>query len=89
MTESTTGIEGTMIDESDVIKVLEQVTGQRLPEAGGETRLFEELKLDSTVVLEVLMSIEDDLGVSFDPEDLEPRHLTTVNTLTAFLREYV
>lgn len=75
-----------MIQEKDVIRVLEQVLGQELPEATGDTRLFEELSLDSTSTLEVLMRIEEDLGGSFDPESLEPEHLTSVASLTGFIR---
>ncbi|NMO53360.1 acyl carrier protein [Actinoplanes sp. TBRC 11911] len=75
-----------MIQESDVIKVLEQVLERELPDVDGGTRLLEELSLDSTAVLEVLMAIEESLGVSFDPEDLEPQHLNSVSALTEFVR---
>ncbi|MGW1162872.1 acyl carrier protein [Streptomyces sp. NPDC002513] len=75
-----------MVDEKDVIEVLEKVLGKDLPEATGQTRLFEDLSLDSTAALEVLMAIEENLGIAFDPESLEPEHLNTVGHLTAFIR---
>lgn len=74
------------IQDKDIIRVLEQALSRELPEATGETRLFEELNLDSTAVLEVLMAIEEELGVAFDPESLEPEHLTSVSALTQFIR---
>jgi acyl carrier protein len=75
-----------VVQEKDVINVLEQVLGRELPEATGETRLFEDLSLDSTAALEVLMVIEEKLGVAFDPESLEPEHLLSVGRLTTFVQ---
>ncbi|MDF3292673.1 acyl carrier protein [Streptomyces silvisoli] len=74
------------IQDRDLINVLEQVLATDLPDATGETKLFEELSLDSTAVLEVLMAIEEELGVSFDPDSLEPEHLISVSALTEFIR---
>jgi acyl carrier protein len=75
-----------VIQESDVVKVLEQVLGKDLSDVSADTELFGELNLDSTAVLEILMAIEEQMGVSFDPETLEPGHLKSVGTLTDFIR---
>ena len=53
-----------------------------LPE---DTRLFADLGMDSTNALELLMSIEDELGITFDADTLEHRHLETIASLTDYL----
>lgn len=50
-----------------------------------DTRLFAELGLDSTNALELLMTIEDEFGIEFDPGALELTHLESVGTLTKYL----
>ena len=45
-----------------------------------ETRLFEDLHLDSTSVLTLLMALEDALGVEADPEALDMDDFRTVGT---------
>lgn len=52
---------------------------------GESTRLFEDLGLDSTSVLELLLEVEDDLGVEFDADTLEQHHFETVGTLAAYV----
>jgi acyl carrier protein len=51
------------------------------------TRLFDDLGLDSTTVLELLMQLEEDLSIEFDSDNLEQHHFETVGTLAAFLTE--
>ncbi|NNN31053.1 acyl carrier protein [Streptomyces sp. S3(2020)] len=51
------------------------------------SRLFDELGLDSTTVLGLLMTIEEELGIEFDTDDLEQRHFESVGTLAALVRE--
>jgi acyl carrier protein len=70
-----------------VVRALSRVLGRELPGVTAETRLFEELNLDSTSVLELLMAIEDDLSVDFDPEGLEQRHFESVGSLSEFVRD--
>ncbi|MET8139926.1 acyl carrier protein [Sphaerisporangium sp. NPDC005288] len=50
-----------------------------------QTRLFEDLALDSTGVLELLMQLENDLGAEFDPETLEPADFENVESLVAYV----
>jgi len=50
-----------------------------------ETRLFDDLDFDSTSVLELLMQLETDLGVEFDPETLDPSDFETVGALAGYI----
>ncbi|MFF4806500.1 acyl carrier protein [Streptomyces sp. NPDC001351] len=53
-----------------------------------DTRLFEDLHLDSTTSLELLMAMEDSFGLVVDPETLDMDDFETVGTFAAFvLRE--
>lgn len=71
-----------------MIKALEQVLGRELDSADGQTRLFEDLNMDSTAVLEVLMAVEDELRISFDPDSLQIKDLTSVGTLADYIRTH-
>jgi acyl carrier protein len=51
-----------------------------------DTRLFEDLNLDSTTVIELLMALEDVLGILVDPDTLEPKHFTTVGALADYVQ---
>ena len=51
------------------------------------TRLFDDLGLDSTSVLELLMRLEDEIGVEFDTDTLEQRHFESVATLADYVAE--
>ncbi|GGZ46606.1 acyl carrier protein [Streptomyces inusitatus] len=46
-----------------------------------DTRLFEDLFLDSTSVLELLVTLEDLTGLEVDPEELDMDDFRTVGTL--------
>ncbi|WP_158883751.1 acyl carrier protein [Amycolatopsis anabasis] len=50
-----------------------------------ETRLFEELGLDSVNTLELLMQLEEQLEFQFDADTLEQRYLETVGTLASYV----
>ncbi len=68
--------------ESALTEVLER-------EVGGLTadvRLFEDLHLDSTSVMEMLMSLEDAMDIAIDPETLDMDDFQTVGTLTTYLQ---
>ncbi|MGW4424421.1 acyl carrier protein [Streptosporangium sp. NPDC004631] len=51
------------------------------------TRLFDDLGLDSTSVLELLMRLEDEIDVEFDTDTLEQRHFESVATLADYVSE--
>lgn len=69
----------------EILAALRVVLGTELAGAAEDTRLFEDLGLDSTTVLELLMTVEDRLGVELDAESLEQRHFSTVGTLSGFV----
>jgi acyl carrier protein len=61
--------------------VLGRVLKHDLPELSEDTRLMEDLNLDSTSVLELLLEIEDELGIQIDVEGIEQRDFATVGAL--------
>lgn len=73
------------LDRETVVKAtvsaLEETLGRALPEATEETSLFDELALDSTSVLGVLISLEDSLGIEIDADAITDEHLATLGGL--------
>ena len=69
-----------------IIAALEETL--RAPQVGitEETSLFNEIGLDSTGVLDVLMGVEASLGVEINSEDLEMKHFSSVGTLADYLQ---
>ncbi|UED82950.1 acyl carrier protein [Streptomyces profundus] len=47
--------------------------------------LFDDLGLDSTSVIELLMSLEDTVGLEIDPDELGPDVFRTVGSLTDYV----
>ena len=64
---------------------LSEVLQTDLDTLAEDTRLFEDLNLDSTTVIELLMALEDVLGILVDPDTLEPEHFTTVGKLADYV----
>jgi len=56
-----------------------------LPELTPQTRLFSDLALDSTSVIELLMALEDTLGLQIDPDELTPDVFETFGALTTYV----
>jgi acyl carrier protein len=54
-----------------------------------DTRLAEDLHLDSTTSLELLMGVEDRIGISVDPEQLDMADFKTVGTFAAMAQRYL
>ncbi|MCS1352492.1 acyl carrier protein [Mechercharimyces sp. CAU 1602] len=55
-----------------------------------KTSLFDDLALDSTSVLELLMVLEDEVeGLYVDPETLEPHHFETVGSLATYIESHL
>jgi len=50
-----------------------------------DLNLFEAELLDSLAIIEVLVEIEDRLGIALQPTDLERSDMATVNNLVKFL----
>lgn len=67
-----------------VSAVLAKVLGRALPSLADETALIDDLGLDSTQVLELLMDLEEKLGVEFDFDVLEQDDIETLGSITNF-----
>ncbi|MCX5393998.1 phosphopantetheine-binding protein [Streptomyces sp. NBC_00094] len=71
---------------TDIIAALRDgigaVTGRQIVDLPEDTRLFDDLDLDSTSMLELLVEIEEALQVEVDPDDMQIVDLQTVGTLT-------
>jgi acyl carrier protein len=66
---------------SAISEVLErEVTG-----VSEESRLFEDIHLDSTSIMELLMSLEDSVNISVDPEALEIDDFKSVGALADYV----
>ncbi|MFJ8860117.1 acyl carrier protein [Streptomyces sp. NPDC102451] len=64
---------------------LTEVLGHDIPGLEQDSRLFDQVGLDSSGVFELLMGLEDRLSVELDTDSLEMRHFETVRTLADFL----
>ncbi|MEE6261669.1 acyl carrier protein [Plantactinospora sonchi] len=77
------------MDRSKVVTQIEQSLSDVLqrPISGlpEETRLFEDLHVDSTSVLELLMALEDGVGIDVDPERLEIADFKTIGTVADYV----
>ncbi|WP_435208200.1 acyl carrier protein [Streptomyces sp. bgisy034] len=64
---------------------LSEVLNKDVSGADEGVRLFDELGLDSSSALELLITIEEILDVQFEAEDLEMTHFETVGSLADFV----
>ncbi|MEU0743786.1 acyl carrier protein [Streptomyces sp. NPDC006134] len=64
---------------------LAEVLGHDLPELTEDSRLFDQVGLDSSGVFELLMGLEDALGIELDTDHLEMSHFESARTLADFL----
>ncbi len=65
---------------------LSTVLNREVPEIRDELRLFEDLALDSTSVIELLMSLEDTIDLEIDPDELGPEVFKTVGSLADYIQ---
>ncbi|AYG80702.1 Acyl carrier protein [Streptomyces hundungensis] len=70
---------------SAISAALSEVLDYELPQLTEDSRLFDELGLDSTGVFEMLMRLEEALDIEFDTDSLEMAHFTSVRTLADFI----
>ncbi|MGW1834922.1 acyl carrier protein [Streptomyces sp. BBFR2] len=77
------------MDRNDVRQALESaltdVLERPVTDLHGQVRLFDDLHLDSTTMLEMLMALEDSIGLTVDPEELEVEDFVSVDTFTDFV----
>ncbi|MFJ9607752.1 acyl carrier protein [Kitasatospora sp. NPDC101176] len=82
MTE-TTATDAKYVDA--VRKGLSEVLNKDVSGAAESVRLFDELGLDSSSALELLITIEEILDVQFDADELDMTHFETVGSLAGFV----
>lgn len=68
-----------------VLEIFIEVTGNDEIAEDLDLDLFEAGLLDSLAIIEVLLQLEEKLGIKLQPTDLEREDMSTVNKLTAFL----
>jgi acyl carrier protein len=61
------------------------VLNRELADLDQDVRLFEDLALDSTSVIELLMALEDTIGLEIDPDELEPNVFYNVASLADYV----
>ncbi|WP_317316146.1 D-alanine--poly(phosphoribitol) ligase subunit DltC [Peptostreptococcus russellii] len=71
--------------QEKVIEIFEEVLGTDEIAEDLDLDMFENELLDSLAIIEVLLGIEEKLGISLQPTDLERKDMATVNNLVAFL----
>lgn len=72
-----------------VIEIFEEVLESDEIRDNEDLDLFENELLDSLAIIEVLLMIEEKLGLSLQPTDLERKDMSSVNNLVNFLRDRV
>lgn len=68
-----------------VLEMFIEVTGNDEIAEDLDLDLFEAGLLDSLAIIEMLLQIEEKLGIKLQPTDLERDDMSTVNKLTSFL----
>ncbi|HBG3296484.1 TPA: D-alanine--poly(phosphoribitol) ligase subunit DltC [Clostridioides difficile] len=71
--------------QETVIEIFEDVLGTDEIREDLDLNLFEAELLDSLAIIEVLLEIENRLGIELQPTDLERKDMSTVNNLVKFL----
>ncbi len=66
-----------------VVSLLEDISGEDDVADNMDTDLFEEGYLDSMGAIELLVSLEDDLGVSIAPTEVDRSEMNTPNLIIA------
>jgi len=77
------------MERSEIIATIgSSIAEVRKEEVSGlteDTRLLQDLHLDSTAILELLMSLEDALNIEVDAQSLSMEDFATVGTLADYL----
>lgn len=70
----------------EVIRSVAAVINRPAESIAGDTRFYQDLDFDSTSILELLMRLEADLDIEFDPDSFGPSAFETVGSLAAYVR---
>ncbi|MFC9057106.1 acyl carrier protein [Streptomyces sp. NPDC057074] len=84
--ETANGIAGRDVT-GEVIRSVAAMTRRQPESVTAETRFHQDLDFDSTNVLELLMRLEADLDIEFDPDTFGAGAFETVGSLSAHVRQ--
>ena len=73
--------------EQEVLRLLVDVCGTDAIDSERDVDLFEAGLLDSLGVTQLLVSLEDDLGIKVPPTAVEREEISTVNRILTFVAE--
>ena len=77
------------MDRQKIVAAIEAALSEVLEtEVSGlteDTSFFDDLHLDSTSIMELLMSLEDEIDIVVDPETLDMDDFKSVGSFTSFL----
>jgi acyl carrier protein len=68
-----------------ICALLPGVLGRELPELSEDTKLMAELGMRSASMLELLLGLEDDLGIEIDVEEIDEAGMRSVGDLADFV----
>ena len=78
-----------MIDYEDaklaLKEAVENVLGEKINNFNQSSRLFDDLKMDSTTMLETLIELAEKLGLDINPEELDIEDFLTVDSYVNFI----
>ncbi|GIQ69351.1 acyl carrier protein [Xylanibacillus composti] len=72
---------------SMVKQTLAQLLAMHADQISDQDELYENLGIDSSTVVTLLLDLELACSVEFDMEALQPEHLATVGSLAEYIRE--
>jgi D-alanine--poly(phosphoribitol) ligase subunit 2 len=75
------------VQEEEVMRLLIEVCGTDAIDAERDVDLFDAGLLDSLGVTQLLVSLEDDLGIKVPPTAVERDEISTVNRILTFVAE--
>ncbi len=83
MTSSTTSNRITYLICNDIAPELQE------SELSNDSSLFDDLKLNSINIVELLTQLEGEFSIELDDEDMGFEHFATVGTLSNFINEVI
>jgi acyl carrier protein len=82
------GISVADLTTADILADIAAIFHESVPGATGvditmETKLTDDVGLDSLKLVQIMVSIEDKYEIEFEVEDLDPRYIVTISDLVA------
>jgi acyl carrier protein len=72
-----------------ICSLLPRVLRREMPALTPDTALMDDLAMSSTTGLELMLELEESLGIEISVEDLDRDHFATVSTLAGYVAENV